>query len=307
MSLHRCSDCGELWHTSTMPHQCSATPSLGLVERMSYEDYHNAPGVRSSAIKTLRTSSRAAANDRPRSTDAMELGTLAHAALLEPHRFRGEYVSEPVWTFDWNKQRKESTKERAAWKEENEGLTQVPRLDWLKLEGMRKAVKEHEKASELLSARPVEVSCFWQEPGWGLAKCRLDVLDHARCRITDLKTTVDPDPRLFRNAVHKYGYALQAAWYLRGARAVGIDDVEHFTIVAVQKTAPFEVRVYSLDPEWIALGNREIDALLHRWREVQDGVPRFAQERPEMLTPPEWIEREVEELEAACATGGEEE
>ena len=70
-----------------------------------------------------------------------------------------------------------------------------------------------------------EVSIFWEEDGIK-CKARLDILSgetRVGIVISDLKKTNSANPDDISKAIFNYGYHRQAAWYLRGCRAVGID------------------------------------------------------------------------------------
>ena len=77
----------------------------------------------------------------------------------------------------------------------------------------------------------------------------------------DIKTTTDASPKGFQKSISTWGYHLQLAWYMRGLQKLGIPCNE-FIFIAIEKTPPFSVGVYSADREMILFGNQEINKLV---------------------------------------------
>ena len=108
-----------------------------------------------------------------------------------------------------------------------------------------KAIHNHATASALLnSCDEKQLSLVWRENNL-LCKGRLDGLSAELKTIIDLKTCNDASPEAFARKVWDYGYHRQAAMYLRGATANGI-DVKHFVIIAVETEPPYAVACYTL-------------------------------------------------------------
>ena len=61
----------------------------------------------------------------------------------------------------------------------------------------------------------------------------------------------------FTRAVTKYGYHVQNALYREGYAELG-EQVDHFVFLAVEKSPPFAVAVYSLDDEAVGYGYRRV-------------------------------------------------
>jgi hypothetical protein len=98
--------------------------------------------------------------------------------------------------------------------------------------------------------------CFWT----GLRrKARLDWYLPSLNAIADLKLVRSIDEHALSRAIAEHGYHRQAATYLQGARACGL-DVEHFIFVFQEKTAPHATRILQLDEEAIDLGERQVRA-----------------------------------------------
>lgn len=86
----------------------------------------------------------------------------------------------------------------------------------------------------------------WIDPETGvLCKARYDVLTPKIRLLLDLKTSRAARPELFPRQIQNYRYYQQGAFYVDGARVLGL-GVEHFGIAAVEATAPFEAYAYRL-------------------------------------------------------------
>lgn len=82
-----------------------------------------------------------------------------------------------------------------------------------------------------------------------------DVLDEARPLVVDYKTTVDASPDAFAGSVRKFGYHIQASWYLDVLAWLNPDRPRgKFVFVAQEKTPPFLVSVHELDEEALSWG-----------------------------------------------------
>jgi hypothetical protein len=159
-------------------------------------------------------------------TPGMLFGSLAHTAVLEPHRLG------PVTGG------KKGIQDRAA------------------ALAISDAVRAHPLAGPMLGRGDAEVTLRWDDDETGLpCKGRLDWYDPAFGLVFDLKTTGDASPREFARSVANFRYHVQAAMYLAGLRALGL-PADHFVFVAVEKTPPYAVAVYSLDQAALDLGER---------------------------------------------------
>jgi exodeoxyribonuclease VIII len=99
--------------------------------------------------------------------------------------------------------------------------------------------------------------------------------------VADLKTTEDASPAAFARSVATYRYHVQAAFYLDGLRACDA-QIDAFAFVAVEKTPPYLVAVYSADEICLARGREEYRADLLTFAECLrtdcwPGYPPFVQ------------------------------
>lgn len=221
--------------------------------KMSNADYHAHPSIGSSMAKTFRQSRRQYFGqfvernlaDSARS-DAMDLGTVAHAAILEPHIIEDLIVEITPEVLTSNGQRR--GKAWDAFAKENEGKILFAPGDIRRVRAMQAACYKHPIAGALLRREgPTEDSLFIECNKSGLQrKCRID--KHTDDFIVDLKTTADASPAGFARTIANLDYEFSAAWY--------VDVTEQFTgqrkdfvWIVVSVEPPHAVRVYNLLPE----------------------------------------------------------
>lgn len=191
--------------------------------------------------------------------DALRRGRAVHLAILEPEKYQS---SVAIWP---------DGKRRAgsAWFEfaqENKAKLIITSKIAEGVEGMRRAVLDHQVAVNYLKRGEAEKIITWIDSKTGVAcKARVDWVS-GEGAIVDLKTARSAiDARAFAADAYRRGYFGQLAYYRRGIGGTG-----HCVIVAVEPTAPFDVAVYELDATSLAECDEEIDRLLARVRECRE-------------------------------------
>jgi hypothetical protein len=178
-------------------------------------------------------------------TAAMQLGSLVHAIVLEPHSFSDLYAIAPKC----DKRTNAGKAEWASFISTVVGDQEIVEFDVVqKARDIAKAVYANPLACELLfdHTGKTETPMFWTCPVTGI-ECRSkpDVdreLAGGRC-LVDLKTCQSASPAEFGRAAANYGYGRQDAWYRWGYEMVtGVNP--NFVFVAVSTNAPYEVGVY---------------------------------------------------------------
>ena len=195
-------------------------------------------------------------------TKAMEEGTAVHTYFLENDLFKKNYIFKP-------KAFKGTTKEGKAWMQEH-GHLNVLNAEWEEnliqmnhnfLNSPAKFIYDKQGLAEL--------SWFWKDLYNIKGKCRPDWLSSDGYTVVDLKTTQDASPKGFQKSISGFGYHIQAAWYLRGLRNLGVDAKE-FIFIAIEKTAPFCIGVYKADEDMINAGMSEVEKSLELLRICQE-------------------------------------
>lgn len=126
------------------------------------------------------------------------------------------------------------------------------------IEGIRRSISRNSDCRMILAKGRAELSYFWTDPETGIP-CRIRpdwIIQDIFGRIiglADLKTTDDASKEGFRRSVEKYGYDLQAAFYVDAIKQL-IGRELPFFFIAVEKKAPHSVAVYRADDEMLETG-----------------------------------------------------
>lgn len=186
-------------------------------------------------------------------SDPMQLGSLAHAMLLEPHTL-SEFVEIPENVLAKNGYR--SGKAWDSFVADNPGRTLLKAEEFDVARKMVSSIKEKcgvwfDKIGE------PEQPLLWTCPMSGLpCKAKPDYLIRKSDRIVclDVKTASDAMPSGFRNSVKRYRYYMQEFHYRQGIASTSGFAAE-FYFVVVQSKPPYQCRVYELPedencPQW---------------------------------------------------------
>lgn len=253
-----------------------ATPEPTITEPGIYMDLPGEVYARIDAVNysRLKHFARTPAHARehilhpPKPTDAMELGTAIHMAILEPARFAAEYVRAP-------KCDRRTTIGKAQWSEfedAHKGRNYLSGDEWEQCEGMAEAVSKHQLANDLLYGEGRnEVSVIWNDQGTGmLCRARLDRFKrYLGCSyVIDIKSTADASPAAFQRQVARLGYHIQTAFYLDGLETLA-PGKRRFLNIAIETTAPFGIIVYEMDPDTLAEGRACYRRYLAEWAECK--------------------------------------
>ena len=254
-----------------------------IIHDLPASQYHNRKALSKSGLDQFRKSPahfRAWQDgaSEPEVTPAMEFGTAAHMAVLEPELFYARYKP-----FEGDRRTKEGRAEYQGIVDS--GLTPLAIDTWDSLVYLATSVHAHPAAASALNAcNSFEVSYFdtWNDIA---VKARIDGL--SADAIIDLKTTQDASPQAFAKSVAQFRYHVQAAWYQR------ITGINRFIFIAVEKEAPFGVACYELDQQAIDLGNEIIDSQLSLFKECEtlNSWPCYAS-TVQALSLPAWAARQ---------------
>ncbi len=232
------------------------------------------------------------AGERDADTPAMLTGRLLHCMVLEPEALAARWRRK-----NFSGTTKEGRAESAAARAD--GVTLVPAPTWDDCEAMRAALMTHPAIGNARH-RETEVSVYWEERD-GLVPCkaRVDMLAEIPGFgpvAIDLKTTCDASPRELERGLLRFGYARQAAWYLRGLRAAG-RDVRAFVFVAVEKTAPHVVTAYTVSADARERALRDIERCVETFAQctARGQWPGYTESPIVELDLPAWAYRQEED------------
>lgn len=251
-----------------MSEKLKLPPDPGIYSNIPNSEYHADPNSLSSSGAKLLAMPGGPAKFKakqvipPVPSEALMFGTAAHAYILEG-------VKPEVFT-------KTKTLTSKAAQEKIKELGDTPLVTsegWDRLQAMREAVLANPLAARLLQAKgKAEQSIYWQHPYGAILRCRPDWLPEEEDNtlgflpIVDLKTTSDATPAGFRRSCFQLGYHQSAAWYATGLAATHISTNARMVFIAVEKTPPYLVGVYTLSEEALHVGARLNEKAVHIWQ-----------------------------------------
>jgi hypothetical protein len=268
---------------------------------LTNEAYHQGPGISKSHLDVAAVSpahywaAYVDPNRAPReATPAMVLGTAIHTAVLEPDLFLPQYVQEP----DISRRSNAGKAEYADWVQANTGKTVLTDAQWKAALGVRDAVLRHPEARKLLASGAAEQSFLAVDEQYReLVKCRTDWLDWGALRIVDVKSTDDARPEQFIRSVLTYRYHVQQAWYEDViSQALGEEPPRTWVFLAVEKTPPYAIGLYTLPSALVQAGRAQARMDLARIVNCRmlGAWWDFASAGPVELALPAWLRKSLD-------------
>lgn len=252
---------------------------------MEIAKYQQIDAVNWSTLRYLDRSPRHylhAKNTKREDTPAMRLGRAVHCAVLEPERFKADYL---VWSGGIRRGKAWDEFLEAAGDKETLSLSEAEEC-----QAISDAVRFDPDAAALLSGGSAEHPLFWTDAETGLhCKSRLDYLGPDARFVVDLKTTRNAHPRAFGRSAGDSLYYGQLAFYAEGVLAT-TGRLPMLHLVAVENEAPYVTQVYTLSDDDVEVGRAKVRELLRRLAECRstDTWPGYAT-GPLPLWLPSWI------------------
>jgi len=194
---------------------------------------------------------------------AFDLGTAAHAVLLEGSEDRLRVIDASDWRTKAAKEARDEA--RAA------GLTPVLPDQMSRVREMAAVASQVISRSEVrapwVSAKSEVVLCAEWAETW--LRGRLDRMSDDRFWIFDYKTvagSAHPDA-FIRGSMCKLGYDIQAAHYMTLNSLTGGPPVEEqkFVWIVQETEAPHAVSIIGAGPSVVDVATRKLDILINRW------------------------------------------
>jgi len=282
----------------------------GLYRGIPLADYHrhdlcDAVSVSSSMFRNIIRRSPAHAfaksslnpNHEDAQTEAMALGRFVHKAVAgEP--FDDDCVLCPpqVGGQPYNMR----LKVWQTWKAEQQAAGRyviTPNLAE-RAKGMIIAIGKFPLVQQGMLGGSPERSLIWKDPRGFWKKARPDEMPNDSGDFVDLKSTHSVLYRDTQLSIIEYGYHMQAALVMEGARALGM-EASSFTLLWVESDAPFCVRAQTLKEEDLTRGHglNELAAKTF-WQCYQSGAwPGPGDDRPdaEYVDLPDWYRQSVDD------------
>lgn len=223
---------------------------------MPFETYLEAPAVSKSSLWTAITRSPAHARVEKEPSNAMQLGTAVHCAVLEPDAFTSRFTRGP------------DDRRGNRWKEalDEHGAGLLTSGDYDAALAIRDALRTEPLVAKVLKGAVVESSGFWIDGATGLlCRARPDAWNERSGLMLDLKVTADARPDVFKRRVADFGYHAQEAFYTDGWRACGA-EIDAFVFLAIEPTAPHGFCLFELEPVAVAEGREAMRQALDHWK-----------------------------------------
>jgi len=225
-----------------------------------FDEYIRAPGMSATAIKagvkSMKHMRHAIVGPRKPQSPAMKLGTLIHAAILEPKLLSGQLL-----VLDAPRNSKQY--KDAAVSHDPEWI--VTSDTHAALFEISAAVHANHDAHHLIANSEHEVSCYWEGKRYGKGKARFDGFDK-RVGLFDVKTTKQIAPSAFERTCYNMGYHLQFGWYWTGARLATGDGSLPFHVIAIEQDPPYDCSVYRVPFPILEQGRDEAIEIAARYR-----------------------------------------
>lgn len=244
------------------------TPAQGIYRNVPAAEYHAWNAVNKSSMDVLVERSPlhyhyALTHPEPQ-TAAMLIGSAIHCLILDGDE---AYASEFIVGGPINPKTGQSygrdTQAFEKWAaEQGPGNKFLTVSQDAMIRAMAESVLRDETAREMIvgdgqNRDDNEVSLVWKDPETGVVcKGRADMIRPKWESITDIKTTEDAGPKGFSRSICDYGYHRQAAWYLDGAKTLGL-PVRLFVFMCVEKSPPHATAAYCLLPSDIEIGRQQ--------------------------------------------------
>ncbi|MDP3328760.1 PD-(D/E)XK nuclease-like domain-containing protein [Parvibaculum sp.] len=251
-----------------MDHQSIAP---GFYPEMTNDEYHAAPGISKSHLDQIDITPAHyfaryldPSREEEEKTPALILGDAIHKAVLEPDLFESRFVARPKGI---DGRTNAGKAQLAALFADAGDRTVLGTDDYKTAIAVRDSVHRHPLASGLFRDGLAEATFFAKDARTGaLVKCKPDFYRSQFSMIVDLKTTESASLENFARSAGRYLYDVQAAWYPDVIESLYGEVIETFVFVAVEKSPPYAVGVYYLEPEDVQIGreiaHRNLDKIL---------------------------------------------
>lgn len=253
------------------------------IKKLTDAEYFALPHINCSSLKKIAKSPatyKYSLTAPKEESKAFLIGSALHCLVLEPHLFYEQYIKDP----GINKRTNAGKAEYEALKASGKIILSVD--DWEQVLGMTDSVMNNLTAAKLLSSGSPEQTVLTEIEGVP-AKCKIDWLRSPQI-IVDLKTTDDASEEGFARNIAKFGYDMQAAWYLD---CTGLD---YFIFIVVEKSPPYLTNIFQMGQQSINVGRTKYLKALAQYKQCleSDYWPGYSEEI-KTIEMPNWALKEV--------------
>jgi hypothetical protein len=246
-----------------------------IYKGLPFAEYRRIDAVNSSLLKAFFRSpehGHHAATTERESSDAFVLGGALHTLILEGREvFEDRYNPAGPINPKTGTTYGRNTKSFADWAEAAGVDTDAILTDGelTIIEGMASAIKEQPAVLQAIRDTNAmrEVTIVWDEPhAGGTVRCKMraDYI-HQALGVLDVKTCQDSRADAFSRDVAKHGYDLQAALYVRGSLAAGLNPHGDFGWIAIEKSAPHLIGLWTPTDNALNTGYHNMRLALDRY------------------------------------------
>lgn len=193
--------------------------------------------------------------------EKFDIGNAAHSLMLhDPKNF--VIVDAPDWRTKDARERRDAA--RTAGK--------IPLLaeQWERVGSMVESAREqlatHAEASGAFTNGKPEQTLIWEEEDGVVCRARLDWLPDGGPFFDDYKTTWCADPDVFQRQIVNLGHDIQAAFYLRGIKALKLRPRPQFRFIVQEIDPPYPLSVIGLAPDFADLADHKVARAIDIWR-----------------------------------------
>jgi len=237
---------------------------------LTNDEYRQQRGISKSGLDLIHQSPALlewARNAPSAGSDAVDLGTHVHCAVLEPDVFAGTYRKAPAGgRTAADKARVEAFAEHC----KASGKICLDADTYDMVIAMRDSVLAHPTARDLLTGDGISESSIFGELEGVRVKCRPDRIVDGRNILVDVKK-VDSIENLARS-IQQFRYFVQAPFY-SDIYEQWTGHKPRFIFVAVgerRSIGRHPVRVFELEQAWVDAGRQEYKDDLERVREMEE-------------------------------------
>jgi hypothetical protein len=246
-----------------------------IYKGLPFDEYRKIDAVNSSLLKAFFRSpehGHHAATTERESSDAFVIGGALHTLILEGREvFNDRYNPDGPINPRTGKCFGRGTMAFDHWAEYSGVNTHkiLTDAEVLAVEGMASAIKEQPAVLQAIRDGNAlrEVTIVWDEPHAGgkvRCKMRADYL-HPALGVLDVKTCQDCRADQFSRDVAKHGYDLQAALYVRGSMAAGLNPHGDFGWIAIEKAPPHLIGLWTPTDNALDTGYHNMRLALDRY------------------------------------------
>jgi hypothetical protein len=264
-----------------------------MIADLAAADYHadrtgGAPSLSSSIANLLINRSplhawtahpRLNPNWEPQVDDKFDIGTVVHALLLQ-----GLNVMEVLSFPDFKSNAAKEARDAARANGRVPLLTKHAKHVEEMVNAVAPQLEQFDVDPIPLTGGKPEQTMVWQDTQTGVwCRARLDWLHDDLSAIDDLKTTSrSANPEAWSRNLYSYGCDVQAAFYLRGLKAMAPRSQMIATTwrwLVVETTPPYALSVVTPGPAVLALADEKVDYALATWKRCLEtdtwpGYPR---------------------------------